>query len=50
MSFGTEDLEHQLERMKWQLWHGNVFRALQMGENLEEDLELLEGKKPAPTP
>src|SRR5713226_2774359 len=25
-----EELEHQLERMKWYLWHGNVFRALQV--------------------
>jgi len=30
--------------MKWFLWHGNVFRALQIGEGLEDDLELLEGK------
>jgi hypothetical protein len=39
-----EELERQLERMKWYLWHGNVFRALQIGEGLEDDLELLEGK------
>jgi hypothetical protein len=26
-------LEHQLERIKWYLWHGNVFRALQVGED-----------------
>jgi hypothetical protein len=37
-------LEHQLERIKWYLWHGNVFRALQAGETLEEDLEMLEEK------
>ncbi len=39
-----EELEHQLERMKWYLWHGNVFRASQIGEDLEEDLELPEEK------
>jgi hypothetical protein len=39
-----EELERQLERIKWYLWHGNVFRALQIGEGLEDDLELLEGK------
>lgn len=39
-----EELEHQLERMKWYLWHGNTFRALQIGEDLEEDLEMLEEK------
>lgn len=38
------ELEHQLERIKWYLWHGNVFRALQIGEDLEEDLDLLEGR------
>ncbi len=26
-----EELEHQLERIKWYLWHGNTFRALQIG-------------------
>lgn len=35
-----EEVERQLERMKWYLWHGNVFRALQVGEYLEEDLDL----------
>ncbi len=40
----TEELEHQLERIKWYLWHGNVFRALQVGEDLEEDLDLPEEK------
>ncbi len=39
-----EELEHQLERIKWYLWHGNVFRALQVGEDLEEDLDLPEEK------
>jgi hypothetical protein len=39
-----EELERQLERIKWYLWHGNVFCALQIGEDLEDDLELLEGE------
>jgi hypothetical protein len=39
-----EEAERQLERMKWYLWHGNVFRALQVGEELEEDLDLPEEK------
>jgi hypothetical protein len=29
----------QLERLKWYLWHGNVFRALQVIEDLEVDLD-----------
>lgn len=41
-----EELEHQIERIKWHLWHGNTFRALQIGEDLEEDLEVL-GEKNA---
>ncbi len=39
-----EEMEHHLERMKWYLWHGNVFRALQVEEDLEEDLDLLKEK------
>lgn len=39
-----EEWEQQLERIKWYLWHGNVFRALDLGETLQEDLEMLEGK------
>jgi hypothetical protein len=30
--------EKRLERLKWNLWHGNVYRALQITENLEDDL------------
>jgi hypothetical protein len=29
----------ELERLKWFLWHGNVFRALQVVEELEVDLD-----------
>lgn len=39
-----EELEQHLERIKWHLWHGNVFRARQIGEDLEEDLDMLEEK------
>ena len=42
-----EEVERQLERIKWYLWHGNVFRALQVGEHLEEDLDL-PGEKNGP--
>src|SRR3954466_15127560 len=31
--------EKRLERLKWYLWHGNVYEALQMVEMLEWDLE-----------
>jgi hypothetical protein len=30
----------ELERLKWFLWHGNVFRALQVVEDLEMDLDV----------
>jgi hypothetical protein len=36
----TTEVTRQLERLKWFLWQGNVFRALQMIEDLEEDLDL----------
>jgi hypothetical protein len=32
-------LEKQLESLKWHLWHGNVYRALQIVEDLEWDLD-----------
>jgi len=28
-----------LERLKWYLWHGNVFKALQVGQSVEMDLD-----------
>jgi hypothetical protein len=34
------DASRQLERLKWFLWHGNVFRALQVIEDLEMDLDV----------
>jgi hypothetical protein len=33
------DVARRLERLKWNLWHGNVRRALQIIDLLEEDLE-----------
>jgi hypothetical protein len=35
----------ELERLKWLLWHGNVFRALQTVDGLEFDLDM-EGAGP----
>jgi hypothetical protein len=32
-------VDKQLESLKWHLWHGNVYRALQIVEDLEWDLE-----------
>ena len=29
----------ELVRLKWLLWHGNVFRALQVVDDLEIDLD-----------
>jgi hypothetical protein len=36
------DVATQLERVKWYLWHGNVFRALQGLEELAMDLDDME--------
>jgi hypothetical protein len=35
-------IDRLLERLKWALWHGNVYKTLQKLEDLEEDLEMLE--------
>ena len=53
---GEEDLRHladdlaripgQLGRLKWFLWHGNVFRALQITDGIEFDLEPLHDAGP----
>lgn len=38
-------LEEELERLKWYLWHGNVFQALILSSDLHFELETLgEGK------
>ncbi len=36
------DVDHKLERIKWFLWHGNTFKALQSLQMLITDLEVLE--------
>src|SRR6266498_2873101 len=35
-------LDGELERVKWYLWHGNVFRALQVVEQIQWQLEELD--------
>ncbi len=35
-------LAAHLESLKWNLWHGNVYRALQRVEDLEDDLDAIE--------
>jgi len=37
----TVDIGKQLERVKWFLWHGNVVRALETIEDIEDELDLL---------
>ena len=39
-----KDISADLERVKWYLWHGNVFRALQNIEMIESNLEISESK------
>lgn len=40
-------LDDELERLKWYLWHGNVFRALQVLEGVQWELEDLDQEVPA---
>ena len=35
----SHDIEANLERVKWSLWHGNVFKALQVLGDIQMDLE-----------
>lgn len=42
-----EGVPHKLERLKWFLWHGSVFRALQILDELVFDLELIAKAGPA---
>lgn len=35
------DIPKKLESIKWYLWHGNVFRALQLLKDLVDDLEMV---------
>ena len=39
---GRIDLKDYLDRLKWSLWHGNVYKALQKIDYLEMDLETIE--------
>src|SRR6266542_3691111 len=41
------NLDGELERVKWYLWHGNVFRALQVAEHVQWQLEDLDEEVPA---
>src|SRR5271165_2232931 len=38
-------IEKELERLKWNLWHGNVHKALQIVEDLEYALDLEENSQ-----
>ncbi|NDY73080.1 ISKra4 family transposase [Desulfobacter hydrogenophilus] len=40
------DVQAELESIKWYLWHGNVFRALQKVEGLDFDLSCYEEDSP----
>jgi hypothetical protein len=42
-----ERLDDELERVKWRLWHGNVFRGLQMIEGVQWQREELDEEAPA---
>jgi hypothetical protein len=41
----AKDQEKELKRVKWNLWHGNVHKALQIVEDLECDLDLAENSQ-----
>jgi hypothetical protein len=38
---GSLEITDQLDRLKWALWHGNVYKALRKIESLEMDLEAM---------
>jgi len=40
-----QSIEKDIERVKWYLWHGNVFMALQLLGDLLMDLEPLDNEK-----
>ncbi len=42
-----KDVDTDLERVKWYLWHGNVFRALQVLGDIQMDLDSIEDENPA---
>ena len=39
-----KSMEEEIQSLKWNLWHGNVERALERIEDLQWDLELVAGK------
>ena len=41
----SAEIEKDLERLKWNLWHGNVHKALQIVEDLELALDLEENSQ-----
>jgi hypothetical protein len=41
----SAEIEKELERLKWNLWHGNVHKALQIVEDLEHALVLEENSQ-----
>ena len=41
----SAEIEKDLERLKWNLWHGNVHKALQIVEDLEFALDLEENRQ-----
>ena len=41
----SAEIEKELERLKWNLWHGNVHKALQIMEDLEVALDLEENSQ-----
>ena len=43
----VKDVGTDLERVKWYLWHGNVFRALQVLGDVQMDLDSIEDENPA---
>ena len=43
MNVDPAAIEKSMERVKWFLWHGNVYRALEVIEDLDCRLESIEG-------
>ena len=43
-----KSMEKELQSLKWNLWHGNVERALERIEDLQWDLEFRIGKSDTP--
>jgi hypothetical protein len=41
----SAEIEKELERLKWNLWHGNVHKALQIVKDLEYSLDFEENSQ-----